>query len=88
LYVRHPEVLWRRTLERVVVLAPGDTEPRMLEPPGDVIWDLLATPSSVDGLVTELVETFAAPADVVRPDVERFLDELVGAGLARRVESS
>jgi hypothetical protein len=83
--VRHPEVLWRRTLDRTVVLGPHSNDPKVLEPPGDAIWELLEDPIELDGLVDRLATDFGADDARVRADLSVFLDDLLRAGVVVEV---
>jgi Coenzyme PQQ synthesis protein D (PqqD) len=49
---------------------------------GSFIWQELAEPNTVEGIVESVISKYeTTPADV-RPDVERFLAEMCAAGLA------
>jgi hypothetical protein len=85
--VRHPAALSRQTLSGTIVLPPDRDEFKLLEPPGDEIWAAIAEPVAVEDLVVRLASVFEAPTDEVRTDVSRFLDDLVGAGLAVEVRA-
>ena len=62
----------------------GAAEPVFLAAPGDVIWQLIKTPRTVQELADELRRRFAGdPATIVR-DVEAFVAELAAAGLVER----
>jgi hypothetical protein len=77
--------LWRRLLDGVLVLAPDAHEPFVLQPPADLIWQLLDEPIDPDDLDALLLEQFA-DADPVRllDDVHRFIDDLVASGAVVR----
>lgn len=79
-YRRNDAVLQRDTLAGVLLLVPGQDEPVQITPPGDVVWELLAEPATVDGLVVTLADAYGAPAEVVRADVGELLTQLVGLG--------
>ncbi len=54
---------------------------------GQVIWQCLATPSRVDGILETLEKTFdSLPEDSLR-QVEEFLEALLERGLAERLEN-
>lgn len=84
-FVRDPAALSRETLPGTIVLGRGPDEFLLLEPPGDRVWAEIIEPISVGELVARLAVAFDAPIDVVRGDVSRFLDDLVGRGLAVEV---
>lgn len=56
-----------------------------LDPTGTVIWEALQESGTAAAIAARLAERFDATVDRVRPDVERYLAELVDVGLARRV---
>jgi hypothetical protein len=78
---RDPRVLWRRTLDGCVLLAPGG-DPIQLNGPGAAVWMLLDPYRTVDDLIEALLEVWTAPAEVVARDIGPLLSELVAADLA------
>jgi hypothetical protein len=80
--VRNPAVLWRRTLEGVMVLGGDADEVQVLEPPGDEIWAALGEPTDLVALAATLAASHGAESEVVRRDVERFVAQLLDGGLA------
>jgi hypothetical protein len=85
--VRAPGALWRRVLDGVLVLAPGQDEPLLITPPGDVVWQLLADPITVDELTEELAELYETPAATVRADLEPVLAVLGESGASRQIST-
>lgn len=55
-----------------------------LDPTGTAIWEVLHEHGTADAIAARLAERFDATVERVRPDVERYLAELVDVGLARR----
>lgn len=55
---------------------------------GSRIWDHLAEPTTLDGLVMRLVVEFRVEPDRCRRDTEAFLDQLLQWGLAERRDSA
>ena len=43
---------------------------------GAFIWDVLQTPTDLDGLVSRITEEYEVDADTARRDAEDFLSEL------------
>jgi hypothetical protein len=84
--VRNPAVLWRRTLEGVMVLGTGSDEVQVLEPPGDEIWAALGEPIDLAALAATLAARHGAEPEVVRTDVEQFVARLLDQGLALDAE--
>ncbi|MDQ1430089.1 MAG: hypothetical protein QOF40_691 [Actinomycetota bacterium] len=82
---RRPDVLWRRSLDAVVLLAEDAEEPINLAATGPDVWELLAEPRTLDALVDVLVTMYDVDADVIRSDVAVTLDALVASGVLERV---
>ena len=77
---RDERVLWRRSFERIVLLAPGGEEPLVLEGTGRLVWELLDEPRSAWALNATLAELFHRDLDEVDREVTPFLAELRAAG--------
>jgi len=78
---RDPRVLWRRTLDGCVLLAPvGD--PICLNTSAAAVWMLLGRWRTSDDLVAALAGAWNAPGELIARDVETLLGELVTEGLA------
>ncbi len=78
---RVPEVVWRRSGGRRLVMGPDTEEVVVIEGSGQVIWDLLDQPIGEDELARELSAGFGIPTSELRPDIVAFLTELRSAGL-------
>jgi hypothetical protein len=73
---RHPQAVWRRSSDRIVVLPPDHEDPLLLEGSGQVIWELLAEPIEEARLTDLLAQaTSEDPADI-GPQIRSFLHEL------------
>jgi hypothetical protein len=78
---RAETVLWRRTLDGVIVLAELDgAEPVALRGPAAEIWELLGQPVSVAALTTTLATRYRVPVSEIAADVDRTIDELSELG--------
>jgi hypothetical protein len=86
-WVRRTDVLWRRSLDAVVLLADGSDDPLVLAGSGPDVWELLAEPRTLDDLGAVLAGRYDAAADVIREEVEPVLDQLVGANLLQKIET-
>jgi Coenzyme PQQ synthesis protein D (PqqD) len=85
-YHRSSHVLWRRTLDTLVLLpVTSDDEPFALAATGPELWGLLAEPRSLDDLVGRLAEAHAVDPYVVAADVEPLLERLLALGAIQRV---
>ena len=47
---------------------------------GAFIWDILKTPTDLEGLVSRITAEYDVDADTARRDAEEFLDELRNVG--------
>lgn len=81
---RHPEALWRRTADQVVVLPVGRDDPVVLSPTGAVIWDTLGEPRTIEQLTEVLVTVFDGDRQQVRADLVPFLEQLEQQGMVTR----
>lgn len=77
---RDERVLWRRSFERVVLLAPERGDPLVLDGTGRVIWELLDEPMAGAELSATLAELFRRDVVEVDREVEPFLANLRAAG--------
>jgi hypothetical protein len=80
---RNPAVLWRKVLDGVLLLAPGQHEPVHITTPGDLLWDGLASPATPAELAHRLAERHDAPEHVIRTDIEGVLLVLIEIGAIR-----
>lgn len=79
-YRRRPEALWRRSLDSVLVLRPGDDEVTRIGGSGLVVWLALDEARSTDELARELSEAFdEMPVDIAS-DIRTAVDELLARG--------
>jgi Coenzyme PQQ synthesis protein D (PqqD) len=78
---RAETVLWRRTLDGVVVLGPAaSAEPVALRGPAADIWELLTEPMSVAGLVAALADGYGVAGEGIADDVQRAVGALAEVG--------
>jgi hypothetical protein len=82
---RRPDVLWRRSLDGVVLLPTDAEEPVVLSSTGPAVWDLLASPITTDDLVDRLTESYAADRSAIETDVLTLLEDLRMKGVCVRV---
>ena len=83
---RRDDVLWRRTLEGIVVARPerDGPDPVTIGGGGVAVWECLDRPRSTAELVDALVATFTADRDTVERDVEVLLTDLERHGYVTR----
>jgi len=82
-YVRSPRVVWRATLDGVLLrpLDAGDIRPVLLNGSGGLLWNELASPTSVEALCERLAAATGSDPAVISADVRPVLDQLVQAGI-------
>ena len=81
---RREDVLWRRSLDAVILLPADADDPVTLPGTGASVWDLLEEPASVAELVTVLAEAYDEDPAVVDHDVRALLAELESLGAVSR----
>lgn len=81
-----PEALTRRSLEGVLLLAPGVREPFALTGTAAIFWDLFADARTVDDALVELNRMFGVPLDQLHLDFRSTMDVLVEAGALHPAE--
>jgi len=74
---RSPHVLWRRSLDAVVLLAPGGDAPRTLAGLAPVVWELLAEERSVEAMVATLSDLSNAGVPTAEGGAGELLEQLV-----------
>ena len=78
---RREDVLWRRSLDAVILMPAGADDPVTLPGTGASVWDLLEEPATVAELVGVLSEAYdAGDRQVVEHDVRRLLLDLEALG--------
>jgi hypothetical protein len=80
---RAPEVVWRRSGRRRILMGASSEDVLVVEGAGGPIWDALERPVSEDDLVAELSGRFGVQTDDVRAQVTSFLAELQSLGLVK-----
>ena len=85
---RRPDVLWRRSLDSVVLLPAGADDVVTLAGTGPAVWELLAEWRTYDDLVENLAAAFRASPDVVGADLRPLIDELEAQGVLQMAADS
>jgi PqqD family protein of HPr-rel-A system len=80
-YTRDPGVPHQRLDEETIVIDPRTREVHLFNETAARIWELLASPVSVDDLTAALVDEYDAPAAELRASVEETLGLLRDKGL-------
>ena len=81
---RRDDVLWRRSLDAVILLHVGADDPLTLPGTGAAVWDLLEEPASLAELVALLAEAYEEDPAVVEHDVTTLLTDLEALGAVTR----
>jgi hypothetical protein len=85
---RRPDVLWRRSLDAVLVLPSAADDVVTLAGTGVDVWALLETWTTVEQLTEALAAAFAADPAVVRADIATLLDSLDDLGVLESAADS
>jgi Coenzyme PQQ synthesis protein D (PqqD) len=85
-YARSPWVLWRRVGDRVVVLSRHRPQFTMLEASAPLVWQLLATPKTLDELATAVAASFGTSPPAVRESLAGSLEELLRLGIIGAID--
>lgn len=80
-YRRRKDVVWRRSLERVLVLRPGGDEITVVGGGGSAVWDLLASAITIEELSAALEAAHDAVPETFGSEVRAVLDDLVARDL-------
>jgi hypothetical protein len=81
---RRPDVLWRRSLDAVVLLPAGADDVITVGGTGVDTWELLDTWRTIDALAELLGDRYGASPGVVAPDIAEFVTVLDRAGALER----
>jgi hypothetical protein len=73
-FVRDPHVLWRRTLDAVLVLPPNAGTAELLTDPGPALWSFLLEPRTLDELTELVAASNGASGDTVGDVVTRLVE--------------
>jgi hypothetical protein len=81
-------VLWRRSLDAVVLLPSSAADVVTLAGTGPAVWELLAEWRTEEDLVATLAAAFDAPEHQVAVDLEPILAELRAIGAVETTADS
>jgi hypothetical protein len=84
-YRRRADVVWRRSLDAVLCLPPGASEPVTLAGTGPEVWELLQRPHTLAQLSAELAARHHTDGQVVAGDVAPVFERLAALGLIEPV---
>ena len=78
---RDPDLPHQRLDEDTVVVDPRRREVHLLNETASRVWELLASPRSIDELVSLLVEEYEAPFDEVHASTVELVHDLESKGI-------
>jgi len=78
---RDPDLPFQQLDEDTIVVDPRRREVHLLNETAARVWELLASPHSLEELVTTLAEEYDAPADEVRASTEDLVRDLGEKGV-------
>jgi len=79
---------WQMVDGQVVMLELGSEDYYRLDAVGSRMWELLSTGGDVDAAYARLLEEYEVDEDVLRTDLENFIERLTARGLLRGEPSS
>ena len=82
---RSRDVVWRRSLDAVLILPAGAVEPLTLAGSGLQLWELLEEPISIADLTSTLAEIHEVNETVVAHDLDVVLERLVKFGIVEEI---
>jgi hypothetical protein len=85
---RRPDVLWRRSLDAVVLLPPDADDVVTVAGTGPAVWEMLADWRTKDDLVATLSAAFDASEAEVEADLEPLLAQLTALGAVEAAADS
>lgn len=80
-FERAPEVLWRRSLGRVLLRLPAAGDLVVLGASGPALWEALERPRSLDEVAGALGGDFGVDVRTVADDISPVLERLVELSL-------
>lgn len=80
-FKRDPGLPYQKLDEETIVVDPRSREVHLLNETAARVWELLASPRSLDELAATLGEEYDAPADDLRAGVEEVLAGFRDKGL-------
>jgi hypothetical protein len=89
-YERNPDYIFRKVVDEFILVPVHQDIADMdsiytLNNVGAFIWEHLDQPGTQSGLLSALLEEYAADPQVLAADLERFLGEMTAIGALRKV---
>jgi hypothetical protein len=84
--LRRADVLWRATIDGVLIRPLGASTLTKLAGTGRALWALLDEPASFDELCARLAADHDVEVEVVAADLAPVIDDLVAEGVLERID--
>ena len=85
---RRPDVLWRRSLDAVVLLPAAADDVITLAGTGPAVWEVLAEWRTVDDVVGIMAAAYGTSPEVVATDLAPLLADLEAKGVLQTAADS
>jgi hypothetical protein len=79
-WVRASDVVWRASLDRVIVSPPGSQRVLTLTGTATELWFALAEPTTLNALSAAMTEIYSSTSDNITADLTTSLHELAERG--------
>lgn len=80
-----PSIPWRRVGDEIILAPPGRDDFDRLSQTAAVVWSLLETPCSLEGLITTLAEMYSLPTEGIATDVGALVSDLLERGAIEEI---
>lgn len=77
----HPQTIWRRMDDGVVLVTPEAGRVRVLNEVGSAIWHLIDGRKNLEDIQAELVKKYEVTPEQARNDLNSFMTELAARNL-------
>lgn len=90
-YAQRPTVaeklIWRETMDGIVIIDPSVGKVRVLNGIGSVIWKLIAEDQKrVEAIVDQIVTEYEVDVAQARQDLDAFLEDLTSRNILKWVD--
>lgn len=87
----HPQVaeklIWRETIDGIVIIDPAIGKVRVLNGVGSMIWKLIAEEKkNVEEVVVQIVDEYEIEKEQASKDLDNFLQDLTSRNILRWVD--
>jgi hypothetical protein len=85
MFVQSPSTPWRRVGDDILLAPEGRDEFDHLSGTAAVVWSLLETPETLEGLVDALGELYSVPAERITAEVGALVSDLTRRGAIKEL---